>query len=134
MSRPVPKLTANLTPGNDESLVAGIFDVLTGKVIGSRPEGFTAPVRTLATADPSSWPGYQPSTTPATFEIHGMTTAPPELRTTIVCGFAPATAEISSLASPGRSKVGLSTPSESKFPTKTIATLALRAACTALLM
>src|ERR1035441_2705917 len=85
MSSPVPKLTANLTPGNDESLVAGIFEVLTGNVMGSRPEGLTAPVRTLAMADPSSWPGYHPSTTPATLLIHGMTTAPPVLRTTIVC-------------------------------------------------
>ena len=74
-------------------------------------------------AVPSCWPGYQASNTPATEDSHGMVTAEPVFSTTIVCGFAAATAEISELSALGRSMLLRSLPSDSSLLTNTTATL-----------
>ena len=50
---------------------------------------------------PSSWPGYQASTTALTESSHGMVTADPVLSTTTVSGLARDTASMS-LLSAGR--------------------------------
>ena len=63
------------------------------------PDGSASPNSSGAIASPSTWPGYQFSTTPATFDSHGITIGPPLCTTTIVCGFAFATAETSAFSS-----------------------------------
>ena len=80
---------------------------------------------------PSSWPGYHASNTPATDDSHGIVTAEPVLSTTIVCGLAAATAEISELLALDRSMFDRSLPSLSKLLTNTTATFAAAAAVAA---
>src|SRR5919108_4867209 len=102
-----------------------------GNVTGSLPPGSTSPNSTDAIAVPSSWPGYQPSITPLTWLSHGISTGPPVLSTTIVFGFARATASISWSPTPERLRFGWSNPSVSNVPANTTATCALLAACAA---
>src|SRR6516165_11838412 len=89
-------------PGNCAVLLVGIWLRLAGNVTGRWPLGSVWPNRTLASEVPLVWPGYQASTTPATAGSHGIATGAPALMTTTVCGFAAATAEISSSCADGR--------------------------------
>src|SRR5580658_593686 len=75
-------------PGNWLGLDAGTCDSPTGKVTGRWPPGSTRPNRTAASAVPLLSPGYQASTTEATWLIHGITTAAPASITTTVRGSA----------------------------------------------
>ena len=80
-------------------------------------------------------PGYQASTTEATWLSQGMTTGAPALTTTTVCGLAAATAEISSFCAEGRFRLGRSAASVSvSSDTTTTAVAADLAAATAWLM
>src|SRR5581483_8904339 len=102
------------------------------KVTGRWPLGSALPNRTLASAVPLLSPGYQASTTEATWLIQGMTTGAPASITTTVCGFAAATAEISSFCAEGRFRLGRSAASVSvSSDTTTTAVLAALAAATA---
>ena len=82
-----------------------------------------------------AWPGYQASTTLATWFSHGMTTGAPALITTTVCGLAAATAAISSSCADGRFRLSRSVASDSvSSETTTTAVLAALAALTAAAM
>ena len=83
-----------------------------------------SPNRIDAIAAPSCWPGYQASSTPCTFDSHGIVTGPPVLRTTIVCGLASATALISASWLFCRVMFCRSEPSLLKLFANTIATCA----------
>src|SRR5580700_5615910 len=100
-------------PGNCLGLEAGTCDSPTGKVTGRWPPGSTRPNRTAASAAPLLSPGYQASTTEATWPIHGITTAAPASITTTVRGLAAATAEISSFWADGRFRLTRSAASDS---------------------
>jgi hypothetical protein len=90
------------TPGNWTGVEAGAWDRLCGNVTGRCPDGSVAPYSTLARAVPLLSPGYQASTTAATWPSHGITTGAPASMTTTVCGLAAATAEMSSSCADGR--------------------------------
>ena len=68
---------------------------LLAKVTGSFPHGFASPKRRFASASAPRMPGNQISMTPLTCSLHGMATGPPVSSTTIVRGFAAATAATS---------------------------------------
>jgi hypothetical protein len=77
-------------------------------------------------------PGYHASMTEATWLIHGITTGAPASITTTVCGFAAATAEISSFCADGRFRLARSAASVSvSSETTTTAVFAALAAATA---
>ena len=80
---------------------------------GRWPLGSTWPNSTAASAVPLLSPGYQASTTEATWFSHGMTTGAPASMTTTVCGLAAATAEISSFCADGRFRLARSAASDS---------------------
>ena len=81
---------------------------------------------------PIALPGYQASTTEATWLSHGITTGAPASITTTVCGLAAATAEISSFCADGRFRLARSAASDSvSSDTTTTAVLAALAAATA---
>ena len=114
---------------------AGTWLSEAGKVTGRCPPGSVWPNSTLASAVPLVWPGYQASTTPATAGSHGIATGAPALMTTTVCGFAAATAEISSSWADGRFSDSRSVASDSvASDTTTTATDADLAADTAAAM
>src|SRR5580692_3697883 len=124
--------TCPFWPGNCLGLEAGTCDSPTGKVTGRWPPGSTRPNRTAASAAPLLSPGYQASTTEATWPIHGITTAAPASITTTVRGLAAATAEISSFWADGRFRLTRSAASDSvSSDTTTIAVRAALAAATA---
>src|SRR5580700_7527773 len=100
-------------PGNCLGLEAGTCDSPTGKVTGRWPPGSTRPNRTAASAAPLLSPGYQASTTEATWLTHGITTGAPASITTTVRGLAAATAEISSFCAEGRFRLARSAASDS---------------------
>src|ERR1700733_9136837 len=122
--------TCPFTPGNSAGVEAGTWDRSTGNVTGRCPLGSVLPNRTLASAVPLLSPGYHASTTEATWLIHGMTTGAPASITTTVCGFAAATAEISSFCADGRFRLARSAASVSS-ETTTTAVFADLAAATA---
>ena len=122
-------------PGNCAVLLVGIWLRLAGNVTGRWPLGSVWPNSTLASEVPLVWPGYQASSTPATWDSHGMATGAPALTTAIVCGLAAATAEISSSCADGRFSDGRSAASDSvSSETTTTAAAADWAALTAALM
>src|SRR6202050_4827362 len=124
--------TCPFWPGNWLGLDAGTCDSPTGKVTGRWPPGSTRPNRTAASAAPLLSPGYQASTTEATWLIHGITTAAPASITTTVRGLAAATAEISSFCADGRFRLARSAASDSvSSETTTTAVRAALAAATA---
>ena len=94
MSTPSLKSIPAVVPGHCAAVCAGTWLRLTGNVTGSLPDGSTVPKISAAIAAPVSCPPYQFSNTPATELSHGMTTGPPLLITTIVCGLAAATSAI----------------------------------------
>src|ERR1700733_9344025 len=116
-------------PGNWLGLDAGPCDSPTGKVTGRWPPGSTVPNRTAASAVPLLSPGYQASTTEATWFSHGMATGAPASTTTTVCGLAAATAEISSFWADGRLRLTRSAASDSVSSDTT--TTAVEADCAA---
>ena len=120
-----------LTPGYCAGVLAGVSARLLGNVMGSRPPGSTSPNKVAAIALPSSSPGYQASSTPATWSSHGMSTGAPVLSTTTVRGLAAATADTSASWNPGSARVARSIPSASMSPTNTTATSEALAAATA---
>src|ERR1700677_861914 len=127
--------TCPFWPGNWLGLDAGTCDSPTGKVTGRWPPGSTPPDRTAASAAPLLAPGYQASTTEATWLIHGITTAAPASITTTVRGLAAATAEISSFCADGRFRLARSAASDSvSSDTTTTAVEADFAAATACAM
>ena len=79
-----------------------------GSVIGSRPDGLTAPVSTSAIACPPAWPGYQAATIARTSSRHGIATGLPVSSTTTVFGLAAATASITASWPHGSDRSGLS--------------------------
>src|SRR5580704_18877375 len=83
-------------PGNWAVVEAGTWLSDDGNVTGRCPPGSVWPNSTLASDVPLVWPGYQASTTPSTWDSHGMATGAPASITTIVSGLAAAPAEISS--------------------------------------
>src|SRR5258706_2584609 len=122
-------------PGNSPGLEAGTWDRSVGKVTGRWPLGSTWPNSTAASAVPLLSPGYQASTTEATWPSHGMTTGAPALITTTVCGLAAAAAEISSFCADGRFRLARSAASDSvSSDTTTTAVAADLAAATAWLI
>src|SRR6202167_2371110 len=127
--------TVPLTPGNWAAVLAGTWDRSVGNVTGRWPLGSTWPNSTAASAVPLLSPGYQASTTEATWLSHGMTTGAPASTTTTVCGLAAATGEISSFCADGRCRLGRSAPSVSvSSDTTTTAVFAALAAVTACAM
>src|SRR5436190_10343553 len=123
------------TPGNWAGVEAGTWDRLCGNVTGRCPDGSVAPYSTLARAVPLLSPGYQASTTAATWPSHGIATGAPASMTTTVCGLAAATAEMSSSCADGRLRSGRSAASVSvSSDTTTTATRADLAAATAWLI
>src|SRR6202035_5072834 len=127
--------TCPLTPGNWPGLDAGTWDRSSGKVTGRWPDGSTWPKSTDASAVPLLSPGYQASTTAATWLSQGMTTGAPAFTTTTVCGLAAATAEISSFCAEGRLRLARSAASDSvSSDTTTTAVDADLAAATASLI
>src|SRR5690348_3125381 len=119
-------------PGNWLGLDAGTWDRPTGNVTGRWPDGSVWPNSTLASAVPLLSPGYQASTTAATWLSHGITSGAPASSTTTVCGLAAATAEISSFCADGRLMLARSAASDSvSSDTTTTAVLADSAAVTA---
>src|SRR6202043_3892624 len=119
-------------PGNSPGVDAGTWDRSVGKVTGRWPLGSTWPNSTAASAVPLLSPGYQASTTEATWLSQGMTTGAPASMTTTVCGFAAATAEISSFCADGRLGLARSAASGSvSSDTTTTAVAADLAAVTA---
>src|ERR1700685_589310 len=74
--------TSPSTPGNWAGVDAGTWDRSAGKVTGRWPDGSTAPKRTAASAVPLLSPGYQASTTEATWLSQGMATGAPASTTT----------------------------------------------------
>src|SRR5579863_9539130 len=101
------------TPGNWLGLDAGTCERSVGKVTGRWPLGSVWPNRTAASAVPLLSPGYQASTTEATWFSHGMATGAPASTTTTVFGLAAATAEISSFCADGRFRPTRSAASDS---------------------
>ena len=101
-----------------------------GKVIGSRPEGLTLPVRILASASPPRWPGYQAWTIAGTASAQGISTGPPVSSTATVLGCAAATAAISASWWLGRRMSGTSSASVVHCVANTIARSASFAAST----
>src|SRR6201986_3928340 len=92
----------------------------------------TCPNRPAASAVPLLSPGYQASTTEATWFSQGMATGAPASTTTTVCGLAAATAEISSFCADGRFRPARSAASDSvSSDTTTTAVAADFAAATA---
>src|ERR1700722_20147876 len=131
-SRPSEYCTVVPSPGNWAVVEAGTWARLTGNVTGRWPLGSVRPNSTLARAVPLFWPGYQASTTPATWFSHGMATGAPALMTTTVCGLAAATAAISSSWADGRLRLSRSVASDSvSSETTTTAVLAALAAAAA---
>src|SRR5579859_87274 len=100
-------------PGNCAVVLAGTWLRLAGKVTGRCPPGSVWPNRMLASDVPLVWPGYQASSTAATWDSHGIATGAPALITTTVCGFAAATAAISSSCADGRFSASRSVASDS---------------------
>ena len=99
---------------------------------GRWPPGSVWPNSTAASAVPLLSPGYQASSTEATWLSHGMATGAPASTTTTVCGLAAATAEISSSCADGRFRPARSAASDSvSSETTTTAVLADLAAATA---
>src|SRR5690349_7558787 len=84
------------TPGNCAVVAAGTWDRSRGNVTGRWPDGSVLPYSTLASAAPLLSPGYQASTTAATWPSQGIVTGAPAFTTTTVRGLAAATAAISS--------------------------------------
>src|ERR1700691_1346636 len=124
--------TSPFVPGNSAGVDAGTCDRFFGKVTGRWPLGSVWPNRTEASAVPLLSPGYQASTTEATWLIQGMATGAPASMTTTVRGLAAATAEISSFWADGRLMVARSAASDSvSSDTTTTAVLAAFAAVTA---
>src|ERR1700733_13785491 len=124
--------TSPSVPGNSLGVDAGTWDRSVGKVTGRWPLGLVLPNSTDASAVPLLSPGYQASTTEATWLSHGMTTGAPASITTTVCGLAAATAEISSFCAEGRFRLGRSAASDSvSSDTTTTAVAADLAALTA---
>src|SRR5580700_266137 len=121
--------TCPSTPGNWLGLDAGTCERSVGKVTGRWPLGSTWPNRTAASAVPLLSPGYQASTTEATWFSHGMATGAPASMTTTVCGLAAATAEISSSWADGRLRLTRSAASDSVSSDTT--TTAVEADCAA---
>ena len=117
------------TPGNWLGLDAGTCERSVGKVTGRWPLGSTLPNRTAASAVPLLSPGYQASTTEATWFSQGMATGAPASMTTTVCGLAAATAEISSFWADGRLRLARSAASDSVSSDTT--TTAVEADCAA---
>src|ERR1700733_3226240 len=129
---PLEYSTCPSSPGNWLGLDAGTCDSPTGMVTGRWPPGSTRPNRTAASAVPLLSPGYQASTTEATWLIHGITTAAPASITTTVRGLAAATAEISSFGAEGRFRLARPAASASVSPEPpTTAVRAVLAAATA---
>src|ERR1700688_922324 len=95
---------------------------LRGKVIGNLALGFSSPNRMLATASAPLLPAYHASSTPLTLSIHGMVTAVPDSRTTIVRGFAEATWSIIASWLSGNDKFGRSKSSLVHWCANTITT------------
>src|SRR5690348_15690190 len=89
-------------PGNWAVVEAGTWLSEAGNVTGRCPPGSVWPNSTLASAVPLSCPGYQASSTPATWESQGIATGAPALTTTTVRGFAAATAQTSASCDDGR--------------------------------
>ena len=90
------------------------------------------PNSTSASDVPLVCPGYQASTTDATWLSHGIAIGAPASATTTVCGLAAATAEISSFWAEGRSRLSRSVASDSvSSETTTTAVEADLAAATA---
>src|ERR1700719_2947645 len=119
-------------PGNWAVVEAGTWLSDDGNVTGRCPPGSIWPNSTLASDVPFVCPGYQASSTPATDDSHGIATGAPALTTTTVCGFAAATAEISSSCADGRFSDSRSVASDSvSSDTTTTAVEAARAAFTA---
>src|SRR5262245_15300963 len=81
--------------------------------MGSRQDGFTAPVSTSAIAWPPACHGYQACTIALTLLRHGMETGFPVSSTTIVLGFADATASITASWPHGSERSAMSKPSPS---------------------
>ena len=122
-STPSEYCTVPFSPGHWAAVDAGTWDNDAGNVTVKCPDGSAAPNSSAAIAVPSSWPGYQASSTPLTEESHGMVTAEPVFSTTIVFGFAAATAEIRLSSALPRSMLVRSLPSDSARLTNTTATL-----------
>src|SRR5581483_1659496 len=134
-STPSEYCTVEPFPGNWAVVEAGTWLSAAGNVTGRWPPGSVRPNSTLASAVPLAWPGYQASSTPATWPSQGIETGAPALTTTTVCGFAAATAEISSSCADGRFSDSRSVASDSvSSETTTTAVLAERAAATAAAM
>src|SRR5579859_2216073 len=134
-STPSEYCTVEPFPGNWAVVEAGTWLSAAGKVTGRCPPGSVRPNSTLASEVPLVWPGYQASSTPATAGSHGIATGAPASTTTTVCGFAAATAEISSSWADGRLSDGRSAASDSvSSDTTTTAADADLAAVTAALM
>src|ERR1700745_935298 len=89
-------------PGTCAVVEAGTWLSDVGNVTGRCPPGSVWPNSTLASEVPLVWPGPRASATPAPAGSHGIATGAPALMTTTVCGFAAATAEISSSCADGR--------------------------------
>src|ERR1035441_7709211 len=115
--------TVPFWPVHCTAVDAGTWDSEVGNVTVRWPDGSELPNSSDAIAVPSCWPGYQASSTPATDDSHGMVTADPVFSTTMVCGLAAATAEISEFSALDRSMVDRSLPSDSLLPANTTATL-----------
>src|SRR6202044_3466088 len=127
--------TSPPVPGNWAGGDAGTCDRSVGKVTGRWPLGSVWPNSTAASAVPLLSPGYQASTTEATWLSQGIATGAPASTTTTVCGLAAATAEISSFWAEGRFRPGRSAASVSvSSETTTTADDADLAAATAWLM
>src|SRR3984957_2701271 len=127
--------TSPFVPGNWAGVDAGTWERSVGKVTGKWPLGSVWPNSTEASAVPLLSPGYQASTTEATWLSQGMATGAPASMTTTVRGLAAATAEISSFWADGRLMLARSADSDSvSSDTTTTAVLAAFAAATACAM
>src|ERR1700735_1968161 len=127
--------TSPPVPGNWLGVDAGTCERSVGKVTGRWPLGSVSPNSTEASAVPLLSPGYQASTTEATWLSQGMATGAPASMTTTVRGLAAATAEISSFCADGRLRLALSAASDSvSSDTTTTAVAADFAAVTACAM
>src|SRR5512137_1421155 len=91
-------------------------------VAGSLADGLTSPNRMFASASAPLMPGYQISMAAPTLSIHGIAAGPPVSSTTIVRGFAAATALTSSFCVPDKLSDGRSRPSVVGSLTNTMAT------------
>src|SRR5277367_238564 len=92
----------------------GRSSTLLGKVFGSLPLGFTLPKSTLPTAFAPSLPAYQASRIAAGASTQGMVTGLPVSSTTIVFGFAAATAATTASWLSVSERLGRSMPSHSQ--------------------